>query len=62
MSNRGDNITEANLQADSLSESQPKGQQEDGKGGKWTVPPMTCRCGPPSKGHLQAILICTIVY
>ena len=39
MSDRGDNITEGNLQADGLRKSQPKGQWKGGKWRKGTVPP-----------------------
>ena len=42
MSDRGDNITEANLQADGLRGEPAKGQQKGGKLRKWTVPPITC--------------------
>ena len=42
MSNRGDNMSEANLQADGLVENQPKEQQTGGRWKKRTVPPITC--------------------
>ena len=57
MSNRGDNMTEVNLQAEGLRE-EPAQRAADG----WEMeegdsPPITCRHGPLSRGHLQAISI-----
>ena len=62
MSNRGDNLTEANLQAEGLRE-EPAQRAVD----RWEMEeedssPITCQHGPLSRGHLQAISIRTIVY
>ena len=62
MSDRGDNITEANLQADGLREEPAQGAAE-----RWVMEegdssPITRRRGPLSRGCLQAILMQTIVY
>ena len=63
MSDRGDNMTEANLQADGLAEEPAQWaadwqemEEED------SSPPITHQCGPLSRGHLQVISIRTIVY
>ena len=62
MSDRGDNMTEANLQADGLVE-EPAQKAADLRGTEErTVPPITHQCGPLSRGHLQAVSIRTIVY
>ena len=57
MSNRGDNLTEANLQAEALGE-EPAQRAVD----RWEMeeedsPPITHQHGPLSRGHLQAISI-----
>ena len=62
MNNKGDNITEANLQADGLREEPAQGAAERRERGEVDSSPITLQCGPPSKGHLQAILIYIIVY
>ena len=61
-SDRGDNMTEANLQTDGLVE-EPAQRAAD----QWETEgedrsPITRRHGPLSRGHLQAISIQTIVY
>ena len=51
MSNRGDNTTEANLQADGLRAADRQDMEEEDSF------PITCRHGPMSRGRLQAISI-----
>ena len=61
-SDRGDNMTEANLQTDGLVE-EPAQRAVDLWGWKErTVPPITRQHGPLYRGCLQAISIRTIVY
>ena len=62
MSNRGDNIIEANLQADGLREEPAQGVVERQEMEEADSSPITRRCGPLPRGHLPAILIQTIVY
>ena len=62
MSDRGDNITEANLQADGLREEPAQGEAGRWERGEVDSSPHKSPMWSPSKGRLQAILICTIVY
>ena len=57
MSDRGDNMTEANLQADGLVE-EPAQRAEDWREmEEEDSSPITCQYGPLSRGCLQAVSI-----
>ena len=56
-SDRGDNMSEANLQADGLVEKPAQGAADWQETEEEEVPPITCQCGPLPRGHLQAISI-----
>ena len=62
MSDRGDNMTEANLQADGLREEPAQKAMDRWKMEEEDSSPITHQCGPLSRGYLQAVSIQTIVY
>ena len=57
MSDRGDNMTEANLQANGLREEPAQRAADRQEMEEEDSSPITCQCGPLSRGHLQAISI-----
>ena len=60
-SNRGDKMSEANLQADGLVEKPAQVAADWWEIEEEDSSPITRQCGPLSRGHLQAISIQTIV-
>ena len=56
-SDRGDTISEANLQADDLVEKPAQGAADWQEMEEEDSSPITHQCGPLSRGHLQAISI-----
>ena len=57
MSDRGDNMSEANLQEDGLVEKPAQGAVDWQETEEEDSSPITCQHGPLSRGHLQAVLI-----
>ena len=55
-------MSEANLQADGLAEKPAHGAADWQDVEEEDSSPITCQCGPLSRGHLQAVLIQTIVW
>ena len=56
-SDRGDNMTEANLQADGLMEEPAQRATNWKKMEEEDSSPLTCLCGPLFRDHLRAVLI-----
>ena len=61
MSNRGDNMSKANLQANGLAEKPTHGAADQQEMEEEDSSPITCQCCPLSRGHLPAISIQTTV-
>ena len=61
MRDRGDNMSESNLQADGLVERPAQGAVDQWEMEEEDSSPITCQHGPLSRGCLQAISIWTIV-